>query len=216
MQIIHAVLLEPVGCLAEFPAREFDEIAARLYQDRSVHSSGSEAFWRLLDLLETSDQSLDPSQQKLAEELEIRAVDQVEIYEDVVPALSELKDMKIQLLLASSLSGAAVSRFLERFPVRDFFAAIWDRGSAGGVKAAPLTKAMRTASLQPQHVIALVDTKQGLEAARQLGANSMLMINDYEQGRRLALYEPSGGIVSLKELPDAIRLIADSAKAQRS
>ncbi len=75
-----------------------------------------------------SGQSLDPSEQKLAEELEIQAVDQVELYEDVVPALSELKGMGIQLFLASSLSGAAVSRFLERFPVREFFSAIWDRG----------------------------------------------------------------------------------------
>ena len=126
MQIIHAVLLEPVGCLAEFPAREFDEIAARLFHETSVHSSGSEAFWRVLDLLETSGQSLDPSQQKLAEGLEVRAVDQVDIYEDVVPALSELKGMNIQMFLASSLSGAAVNRFLERFPVREFFSAIWD------------------------------------------------------------------------------------------
>jgi len=216
MQIIHAVVFEPVGCLAEFPAREFDEIAARLFQETSVHSSGSEAFWRVLDLLETSDRSLDASQQELAEKLEIRAVDQVEIYEDVAPALSELKAMNIQLFLASSLSGAAVSRFLERFPVRDFFSGIWDRSTAGGVKGAPLAKAMRVASLQPQHVIALADTREGLEAARELGVNSMLMINDYEQGRRLALYAPSGGIVSLKELPDAIRLVAESKKAQRS
>jgi beta-phosphoglucomutase-like phosphatase (HAD superfamily) len=215
MQIIHEVLLEPVGCLAEFPAREFDEIAARLFRETSAHSSGSEAFWRVLDLLQASGQSLDPSQQKLAEELEVRAVDQVEIYEDVVPALSELTEMNIQLFLASSLSGAAVNRFLERFPLRQFFSAIWDRDSAGGVKAAPLAKAMRTASLQPQHVITLADTMEGLGVARELGANSMLMINDYEQGKRLALYAPSGGIVSLKELPDAIRLIAESAKAQR-
>ncbi len=54
------------------------------------------------------------------------------------------------------------------------------------------------------------------EVARELGTNSILMINDYEQGRRLALYAPSGGIVSLKELPDAIRLVAESAKAQPS
>jgi beta-phosphoglucomutase-like phosphatase (HAD superfamily) len=216
MQIIHAVLLEPVGCLAEFPAREFDEIAARLFHETSVHSSGSEAFWRVLNLLEASGASLDPSQQKLAEELEVQAVDQVEIYEDVAPALAELKGMNIQLFLASSLSAAAVSRFLERFPVREFFSAIWDRGSAGGVKAMPLAKAMQTASLQPQHVIALADTMEGLGVARDLGANSILMINDYEQGKRLALYAPSGGIVSLKELPDAIRLVAESAKAPRS
>ena len=216
MQIIDAVLLEPVGSLAEFPAREFDEIAARLFHETSVHSSGSEAFWRMLDLLESSGQSLDPPQQQLAEELEIRAVDQVEIYEDVLPALSELRGMNVRLFLASSLSQAAMNRFLERFSVREFFDAIWDRESAGGVKAVPLAKAMHAASLRPQHVIALADTMEGLEAARKLGANSMLMINNYDQGRRLALYAPSGGIVSLKELPDAIRLVAESAKAPRS
>lgn len=216
MQMIHAVLLEPVGCLAEFPAKEFDDIAARLFGETSVHSSGSEAFWNVLDLLKASGQSLDPARQKLAEDLEIRAVDQVEIYEDVLPALSELKGMNIGLFLASSLSSAAVNRFLARFPMRDFFSAIWDRESAGGVQAVPLALAMQAAMLQPQHVIALADTRQGLEAVRELGANSILMINDYEQGRRLALYGPGGGIVSLKELPDAIRLIAESAKTQSS
>jgi phosphoglycolate phosphatase-like HAD superfamily hydrolase len=216
MQIIHAVLFEPVGCLAEFPAKEFDEIAARLFQETSVHRSGSEAFWRMLDLLGNSGRALHPSEQKLAEELEVQAVNQVELYEDVLPALSELKGMNIQLLVASSLGGAALSRFLERFPVREFFSATWDRSSAGGVKAIPLAKAMQAATLQPEHVIALVDTMEGLGVARELGANSILMINDYEQGKRLALYAPTGGIVSLKELPDAIRLVAESAKAPRS
>jgi phosphoglycolate phosphatase-like HAD superfamily hydrolase len=213
MQIIDAVLFEPVGCLAEFPAREFDEIAARLFQKTAIHSSGSEAFWKLLDLLEN--RTLSPSEQKLTEELEVQAVNQIELYEDVLPALSELQGMGIQLFLASSLSGTAMSRFLERFPLRRFFSAIWDRSSAVGAKATPLGKAIETASLQPDHVIALVDTREGLETARQLGANSILMINDYEQGKRLALYPPTGGIVSLRELPDAIRLVAESAKAPR-
>jgi beta-phosphoglucomutase-like phosphatase (HAD superfamily) len=216
MQTIHAVLFEPVGCLAEFPAKEFDEIAARLFRQTSIHPLGSEAFWRVLDLLEISRHALDPSEQKLAEELEVQAVNQVELYEDVLPALSELQGMKIQLLVTSSLSGAAMSRFLERFPVRGFFSAIWDRASAGGVKAIPLAKAMETASLQPGHVIALMDTMEGLGVARALRINSMLMINDYDQGKRLALYAPAGGIVSLKELPDAIRLVAEIAKAPRS
>lgn len=214
MRIIDAVLFEPVGCLAEFPAKEFDEIAARVFQHPSVHSSGSEAFWRVLDLLES--RTLSASEQKLVEELEIQAVNQIELYEDVLPAISELQGMGIQLFLASSLSAAAVSRFLERFPVRGFFSAIWDRASAGGVEAMPLAKAMETASLQPDHVIALMDTFEGLEVARALRINSMLMINDYEQGKRLALYAPAGGIVSLKELPDAIRLVAESAKAPHS
>ena len=71
---------------------------------------------------------------------------------------------------------------------------------------------MESASLQPEHVITLVDTIESLNVAQELGTNSILMINDYEQGRRLALYEPTGGIVSLRELPDAIRLVAESAK----
>jgi len=44
---------------------------------------------------------------------------------------------------------------------------------------------------------------ESLEVARELGTNSMVMINDFDQGRRLALSAPTGGIVSLRELPDA-------------
>jgi len=40
----------------------------------------------------------------------------------------------------------------------------------------------------------------------------MLMFNDYDEGKRLAMLGPSGGIVSLHELPDAIRLVAEGAK----
>jgi len=212
MQIIHAVLFEPVGCLAEFPAREFDEVAARLFHQTSINESGSEAFWKVLDLLESSGSHLNPYERKFAEEMEVQAVNQVELYEDVPPALSELKGMGIRLLIASSLSGVAVRRFVEKFALGGFFAAIWDRDSSGGVKAKPLAKAMDSASLRPEHVITLVDTMESLEVARELGTNSMVMINDFEQGRRLALSAPTGGIVSLRELPDAIRLVAESAK----
>ena len=192
MQIIHAVLFEPVGCLAEFPAREFDEIAARLFQQPPSILPAVKRFggcwicWRR--------RTLSPAEQKLAEELEVQAVNQIELYEDVLPAFSELQGMGIQLVLASSLSGAAVSRFLERFPRARIF--LWRFGigpAAGGVKACLWPKPSGTASLQPDHVIALMDTMEGLEVARALRTNSMLMINDYEQGRRLALYAPAAG-----------------------
>jgi phosphoglycolate phosphatase-like HAD superfamily hydrolase len=216
MQTIHAVLFEPVGCLAEFPALEFDQLAARLFDKTSVNSSGSEAYWQVLALIEKSGGKLNPPDKEIAEQLEVQAVNQVELYEDVAPALSELKNMGIRLLIASSLSGAAIGRFLERFAVQDLLSAVWNRDSAGGVKAAPLTKAMESASLQPKHVITLVDTIESLSVARELGTNSILMINDYEQGKRLASYAPTGGIVSLRELPDAIRLVAESAKSRPS
>jgi phosphoglycolate phosphatase-like HAD superfamily hydrolase len=216
MQTIHAVLFEPVGCLAEFPSSEFDEIAARLFAKTFVHSSGSEAYWQVLELMGRSGAKLSSADKEIAEELEIRAVDQVELYEDVVPALSDLKNMGITLLIASSLSARALNRFLERFALRDSFSAVWNRDNAGGVKALPLAKAMESASLQPENTITLVDTAESLSLAQELGTNSILMINDYEQGRRLASYAPTGGIVSLRELPDAIRLAAESAKSRPS
>jgi len=215
MQTIHAVLFEPVGCLAEFPSLEFDQIAARLFGKTVINSSGSEGYWQVLGLIERSGGNLNPADREIAEKLEVRAIDQVEIYEDVVPALSELKNMGIQLLVASSLSGGAVDRFLERFALQNMFSAVWHRDNAGGVKGLPLAKAMESASLKPEYIITLVDTIESLNVARELGTNSILMVNDYEQGRRLALHAPTGGIVSLRELPDAIRLAAENAKLRR-
>jgi phosphoglycolate phosphatase-like HAD superfamily hydrolase len=217
MQIIKAVVFEPVGCLAEFPAEEFDEIAVRLFEvSAGASPSGSEAYWRLLDRMENSGKPLSASETQRAEGLELQAVERAQVYEDVTPALEELKSMGIELLLASSLSTTAVQRFLEKSSLRGFFSAVWSRDSAGGVKAAPLRKAIASAGVQPEQAMALVDTLASIRVAQQIGANSILMINEYEQGKRLASHDPTGGIVSLHELPDAIRLVAESAKLPHS
>jgi len=50
----------------------------------------------------------------VAETLEVEAVDAASIYEDVVPALAELKSMASGFFVASSLSRRAASRFVER------------------------------------------------------------------------------------------------------
>lgn len=212
MQTIKAVIFDPVGSLAEFPAHCFEDIAARVYdlQD-SAADSGSAAYWQLLDVMQASDRPLDPAAIALVEALERKAVDSVELYEDVGPALAELKGMGITLLLASSLSAAAVQRFLDRFSLAPFFAAVWSRDTAGGVKEAPIARAIERASLAPEHVMSLVDTTEAIEASKQVGVNSILMINDYDEGRKLAMQAPTGGIVSLHELPDAIRLVAVNA-----
>jgi hypothetical protein len=34
------------------------------------------------------------------------------------------------------------------------------------------------------------------------------MMNDPDEARRLAMHDPAGGIVSLHELPDFVRLVA--------
>jgi len=202
MQIIEAILLEPVGCLAEFPAQPFNEIAAQCFGRKNKPSkSGSRSYWHLLNLMEAAgNQSV--------EALELQAVEQASPYEDVIPALNELKAMGIQLFLTSSLSNAAVTRFVAKNGFQEFFSAIWTRDNADGIKAAPLRHAIAAASLSPEHVMYLTDTAEGLKVANNLGVTSVLMMNDPDEARRLTTHEPAGGIVSLHELPDFIRLVA--------
>jgi phosphoglycolate phosphatase-like HAD superfamily hydrolase len=213
MHVIKAVLVEPVGCLAEFPTEEFNEAAGSLFESGGPPGdSGSEAYWHLIDLMDRAADELKPSDTAIIEELELQAIDRVVLYEDVVPALAALKAMDITLLIASSLSTPAVNRFLEKFSLTPFFSGVWTRDNAGGVKAAPLQKALDSAGVLPEHVICLVDTADGIELAKRVGVNSMLMFNDYDEGKRLATLGPTGAIVSLHELPDAIRLVAEGAK----
>lgn len=213
MRAIKAVLIEPVGCLAEFPAEEFNEIAGSLFESGGPSGlTGSEAYWQLLDLMDQTGNALTPSNAAIAEELELQAIDRVHLYEDVAPALAALKAMDITLLIASSLSATAVNRFLEKFSLAPYFSGVWTRDDAGGVKAAPVLKAIENAGVPPEHVIYLVDSADGIELARRVGVNSMLMFNDYDEGKRLATLGPTGAIVSLHELRDAIRLVAEGAK----
>jgi phosphoglycolate phosphatase-like HAD superfamily hydrolase len=115
--------------------------------------------------------------------------------------------MGIQLVIASSLSAAAVTRFLEKNSLREFFSAIHSRDSAGGIKAAPLQRAIAGASCQMESIGFLTDTLEGLKVAQSVGVASILMMNDPDEGRRLAMHNPSAGIVSLHELPDFLRLL---------
>jgi hypothetical protein len=63
------------------------------------------------------------------------------------------------------------------------------------------------AHLDPVRLLVLADTAEGLDMTKRLGLNAMLLINEYDEGRALAERNPAGGIVSLAELPDALRLI---------
>ncbi len=203
METIKGILFEPVGCLAEFPPEPFLEIAAQLNGRKQVSKSGSRAYWHLLNLLEISGGSTIAA-------LEVQAVDGAGIYDDVLPALAELKTMGIKLLIASSLSHAAVTRFVERCCPHErpqYFDGVWSRDNAGGIKAAPLTRALEGASLRPENTMFLTDTAEGLKVAESVGVNSVLMMNDPDESRRLAMLNPGGGIVSLHELPDFIRLV---------
>ena len=203
MQNIEGILLEPVGCLAEFPAGPFHEIAVRWLGRRGkLSNSGSRSYWHMLKSIDEF------SPQPLAEALEIEAVNSASVYEDIVPALAELKAMGVHLAIASSLSDAAITRFLERNALGGFFAGVWNRDNSGGIKTVPLVRALRAASLEPQNAIFLTDTVEGIEVARGAGVHPVLIMNDPDEARRLATHHPAGGVVSLHEIPDFIRLIA--------
>jgi len=151
----------------------------------------------------------------LVKDLEIEAVKAASIYEDTVPALTELKAMGVHLSIASSLSDVAITRFLEKHSLGEFFAGVWNRDNAGGIKAVPLVCALHGASLQPENVMFLTDTVEGIKVARSAGVQPVLMMNDPDEARRLAMHNPAGGVVSLHEIPDFIRLIAAQNKRGR-
>jgi len=208
MQEIKGILFEPVGCLAEFPADPFLEMSARLSgRKRQTSRSGSRAYWHCLNL--TAD-FRDPA----LEALELEAVNRASLYEDVLPSLGELESMGVKRLIASSLSQAAIACFLTACAHR--FDGVWSRDNADGVKTAPLIRALDAAGIRPEQAMFLTDTAEGLKVARSVGVNAILMMNDPDESRRLAAHNPAGGIVSLHELPDFIRLLrAEHGSARR-
>ncbi len=174
VEVIKAVLFEPVGCLAEFRAEEFNAAAGELFAAEAAASSGSQAYWRLMGLL---------------------------------APLDELSQLGAAAFLVSSLSRPAVDRFAARFSLSEAFAGSVTREEAGGVLGRPLRHAVDLARLDPTRIMTLVDTAEALDVTKSLGLNAVLMINDYDEGRALAERSPAGGIVSLAELADALRLI---------
>lgn len=204
MQTIQAILFEPVGCLAEFPIEPFHEIAVRHFgrdPKKAAAKSASRAYWHALNLMEAGD-SYDF---EAIAALELQAVEQAQIYEDVSPALEELKSLGVELILASSLSRTATARFAQRC---NFFTGVHDRDSANGVKAAPLNAALAHLQLAADGVMYLTDTATGVETARLVGIHPILMMNDPDEAKRLAMQHPAGGVVSLSELADFVRLLA--------
>jgi beta-phosphoglucomutase-like phosphatase (HAD superfamily) len=213
MQTIEGLLLDPVGCLAEFPSGPFHEIAVRLFGRKGKASpSGSRSYWHLLNLMEAAEIPLDGERKAIADALEAEAVAAASIYEDVLPVLVELRTMGIRLLIASSLSRSSIMSFVGRSSLGEFLSGVSTRDEVGGVKAAPLLAALNGASLPPERAMFLTDTVEGIKVARDAGVHPILMMNDPDEARRLAMHNPAGGVVSLHEIPDFIRLIAAQNK----
>jgi phosphoglycolate phosphatase-like HAD superfamily hydrolase len=190
-------------------------MAVRLFgRKRKAGASASQAYWYLLNLIDAAKTPFDAEKKSVAEELEVEAVGAASIYEDVAPALADLKSMGIRLFVASSLSHRAASRFIERNALGEFFSGVRTRDDAGGVKSAPLLSALASASLPREKTMFLTDTVEGIKVARSVGVHPILMMNDPDEAQRLAMHNPAGGVISLHEMPDFIRLIA--AQNQRA
>lgn len=209
MQNIAGLLLEPVGCLAEFPPGPFHEIAVQFFGRKGKPSrSGSRSYWHLLNLMEAAESPLDAEQRKIMEALEAEAIAGATIYEDVRPALAELKAMGTGLFLTTSLSRTAAISFIERNSLAEFLTGVITRDDAGGVKSVPLLNALADALLEPENAMFLTDTVEGIVTGREAGVHPVLMMNDPDEARRLAAHNPAGGVVSFHEIPDFIRLLA--------
>jgi beta-phosphoglucomutase-like phosphatase (HAD superfamily) len=209
VQAVDAILFDPVGALAEFPAAPFQTVAARVFARLpSAEAQGSQAYWDVLDLLASCDRPLRPDERASVEAGELEAVDAALVYDDAGPALAELAELGVRLIVASSLSENALSRFLDRAGLTAFFHDRWSRDTAGGVADALLRRAVASGSLTPDRVLFLADTEPALRAATRAGVRPILMMNDPDEAMRLTACNPAGGIVSLHELPDLVRLVA--------
>jgi len=80
--------------LRNFHPAPFHEIAVRLFgRKRKASWSASRTYCILLNLIDAIETPFDAEKKSVAETLEVEAVDAASIYEDVVPALAELKSM---------------------------------------------------------------------------------------------------------------------------
>jgi len=221
VEAVDAILFDPVGALAEFPAEPFQAVAARVFGRSPVPEAqgsvgdnvagsvgGSTAYWDLLDLIASCGRTLLPAERAIMGAAELEAVAGAFLYDDAGPALAELAGLGVRLIVASSLSEGALARFLERTTFSALFHERWSRDTAGGVADAVLSRAVTSGSFAPDRVLFLADTEAGLGAATRAGVRAILMMNDPDEAMRLTACNPAGGIVSLHELPDLVRLVA--------
>jgi beta-phosphoglucomutase-like phosphatase (HAD superfamily) len=212
VRAVDAILFDPVGALAEFPPGPFGAVSVSIFSQAPPDSvNGSAAYWHLVDLLASRGHELRLEDRMAIEAAELEAADAALVYDDAGPALQELSGLGVRLVAASSLSARALSRVLRAPALNGRFPDRWSRDDAGGVADVVLRHAVSVASLVPDRVLCLADTGAALEAAARAGVRPILMMNDPDEAMRLTAREPAGGIVSLLELPDLVRLVAARA-----
>lgn len=109
MQIINAILFDPVGHSRKFPSWPFEAIATEVFEHALTGGmSGSQAYRDVLNLLEGRGRPLESRERAAIEAHELKAVAEADAFEDVAPALSELHSLGITLIAAPSRSDAAL------------------------------------------------------------------------------------------------------------
>ena len=98
-------------------------------------------------------------------------------YEDAASALAEIAALGVKVIVVPSLSESELRR------------AVLDAGVAAA------------------RAICLTESELGIRAARSAGMQPVLMMNDPDEAMRLTALNPAGGIVSLHELPDFVRVV---------
>ncbi len=98
-------------------------------------------------------------------------------YDDAAPALAALDALGMKVITVLSLSESELKR------------------------------AVLNAGVAADRVICLTDSEHGIRAARRAGMQPVLMMNDPDEAMRLTALNPAGGIVSLHELPDFVRVV---------
>jgi beta-phosphoglucomutase-like phosphatase (HAD superfamily) len=111
--------------------------------------------------------------------------EQGEPYEDAPPALAELEALGVKVITLTATSEAELKRVVREF------------------------------ALAADRVVCLTHTEQGIRAAKAAGVHPVLMMNDPDEAMRLTSLNPAGGIVSLHELPDLVRLIVTRSSEAR-
>jgi hypothetical protein len=114
-------------------------------------------------------------------------------YEDVAPALAELKTMGIQLLFGAEPQTAAPQ------PNAPQPATLQSRDRQGAFP-------------EPSETLYITDNAEGLAKAKSAGMIPILLMHDPDEAMRLVANNPAGGIVSLLELPDLIRFVSAQPK----
>jgi|SRR6185312_86481 len=62
-------------------------------------------------------------------------------------------------------------------------------------------------AVEPERTMYITGTAGGISKAKAAGMIPILLMNDPDEARRLTAHDPAGGIVSLLELPDFVRLL---------